>query len=87
MFCRSLPLWGISRQEDLLGDPQRVLGLSDLPAGNASALSEGSQKRLNVLSGSFVKGLVGQKTHEVIRPPYVEWRAIRRYPVFLRDPP
>jgi hypothetical protein len=72
---------------DFIENFQRALGLPDLPVGDALSFSQGSQKRLNVLAGSVLEALLGQKIDEVFRPTHIESRTIRRYPVFLRARP
>jgi hypothetical protein len=76
-------LRAMTRQEDLVHYPQCMRGLSDLPACNASAFPQVSEKSVNILSGPVFQRFLRQRIGKVFRPVPIKWRTIRPYPVLL----
>jgi len=69
-----LSLWGITRQEHLAQDPNRMFRLPGLPFSNAPAFPQVSQKGFDILPGPVLQWPLLQKTVKFLCPPDIEPR-------------
>ena len=86
-FSRSGLLRRTAGQKDLIENSQCMIGLTDLPLGNAYPFSQGGQERLNVLSRRGFEALLRDKFYEFLYPSKIELGTIRGDPGSLRAHP
>jgi len=72
-----------TRQENLNGYPERMLGLADLPVCDSLAFSQVRQERFDIIPGPLLQRFPRQEIGKIPRPVNIERRTVGANPVFL----